>query len=224
MLKRIVVTSVFALLVAGGAARAAEGDKAGGMVVDKEKRTITIPAKVAPRKINDPRYTEIYPIEAIATAPFPKGQKAHETVVTVDVTPSDVHKALESLGLKAGKPAEGEEGHAEGPALKVSLVLPGGKTVPMEKTLIDKKTGKPMGTVKWIFTGSAMRQPDPNKPEQVYGADVASNLIMFFPMTPDVVIQSGLTVKESNLIKLETNKAVLPPEGTEVKLVITPAK
>jgi hypothetical protein len=222
MLKRIVVVGVMALFVVGGVARAAD-DKS-GMVVDKEKKTVTIPAKIAPRKINDPRYTEIYPIEAIATAPFPKGQKSHETVVTVDVTPSDVHKALESLGLKPGKPAEGEEGHAEGPELKVSLVLPSGKTIAMEKALIDKKTGRPMGTVKWIFTGSAMRQPDPNKPDKVYGADMASNLIMFFPMTPDAVIQSGLTVKESNLIKLETNKTVLPPEGTEVKLVIAPAK
>jgi hypothetical protein len=223
MLKRTVAVGVMAVAVlAGGAARAA--DEKGGMVVDKEKRTITIPAKVAPRKINDPRYTEIYPIEAIATAPFPKGQKAHETVVTVDVKPSDVHKALESLGLKAGKPAEGEDGHAEGPELKVSLVLPGGKKVAIEKTLMDKKTGKPMPRVKWIFTGSAMRQPDPNKPERVYGADIASNLIMFFPMTPDVVIQSGLTVKDSNLIKMETNKAILPPEGTDVKLVIAPVK
>jgi hypothetical protein len=223
MLKRFVAVGVVAMMVAvGGVARAA--DEKGGMVVDKEKRTVTIPAKIAPRKINDPRYTEIYPIEAIATAPFPKGQKAHETVVTVDVAPSEVHKALESLGLKAGKPAEGEEGHAEGPEVKVSLVLPSGKTIPMEKSLIDKKTGKAMGTVKWIFTGSAMRQPDPNKPDKVYGADIASNLIMFFPMTPDSVIQTALTVKESNLIKLETNKTVLPPEGTEVKLVIKPAK
>src|SRR4051794_22637245 len=79
------------------------------IIVDKEKRTITIPAKVAPRKIDDPRYKEIYPIEVIATWPFPKGAKAHETVVTYDVKPSDVHKALESLGVKPGKPARTAE-------------------------------------------------------------------------------------------------------------------
>ena len=222
-MKLFLTVGLVALAMLAGRAMAAD-EAAAKPVVDKEKKTVTIPAKIAPRKINDPRYTEIYPIEAIATAPFPKGQKAHETVVTVDVAPSEVHKALESLGLKPGKPAEGEEGHAEGPELKVSLVLPSGKTIPMEKSLIDKKTGKAMGTVKWIFTGSAMRQPDPNKPDKVYGADIASNLIMFFPMTPDSVIQTALTVKESNLIKLETNKTVLPPEGTEVKLVIKPAK
>src|SRR6476661_9686790 len=101
MLKRIVMVGV----LMGGLVAGAEEKGKSDIVVDKEKKTVTIPAKVAPRKINDPRYTEIYPIEAIATAPFPKGQKAHETVVTVDVAPSEVHKALESLGLKAGKPA-----------------------------------------------------------------------------------------------------------------------
>ena len=45
------------------------------VVVDKAKRQITIAAKIAPRKINDPRYKEIYPIEAVACYPFPRGQK-----------------------------------------------------------------------------------------------------------------------------------------------------
>src|SRR5262245_35247168 len=76
-----------------------------GVAVDRDKRTVTIDAKIAPRKINDPRFKEIYPIEVIACWPFPKGQKAHETVVTIDVKPSVVHKALEDLGLKPGKPA-----------------------------------------------------------------------------------------------------------------------
>src|SRR5207253_1118520 len=85
--------------------RAPAQDKKPGLVVDREKRTILVPAKVAPRKIDDPRYKEVYPIEVIATHPFPRGAKAHETVVTVEVKPSAVHKALVDLGLKPGKPA-----------------------------------------------------------------------------------------------------------------------
>src|SRR6266550_1852565 len=103
MLKRVMV-GVLAAVVGASAAYAAD-EKAAGVVVDKEKKTVTVPAKIAPRKIDDPKFTEIYPIEVIACAEFPKGQKAHETVITVDAKPSDVHKALESLGLKAGKPA-----------------------------------------------------------------------------------------------------------------------
>src|SRR3954453_16156118 len=154
MIKQIAWVGVMAALLTG---RTLAADQKSDIVVDKEKKTVTIPAKIAPRKINDPRYTEIYPIEVIACAEFPKGQKAHETVITVDVKPSEVHKALESLGLKAGKPANagaGENAKAEGPELKVSLELPNGKTVPIEKTLVDKKTGKTMPALKWHFTGS----------------------------------------------------------------------
>src|SRR6476661_4969050 len=113
MLKKIATFGVAAALIISRISLAADEKLA--FTVDKEKKTVTIPAKIAPRKINDPRYTEIFPIEVVACAEFPKGQKAHETVITVDAKPSDVHKALESLGLKAGKPATpgGEDSVAE---------------------------------------------------------------------------------------------------------------
>jgi len=222
MMKQLLVLALMGILLAGSALAADDT----AVVVDKEKKTVTVPAKIAPRKINDPRYTEIYPIEVIACAEFPKGQKAHETVITVDAKPSDVHKALESLGLKPGKPASpgDENATAEGPELKISLVLPNGKSVPIEKTLVDKKTGKTMPTLKWRFTGSAMKQLDPNKPDLSYGADTTLTLIGIFPVTNETVIQSNLTMKDEPIVKMETNKAILPPEGTAVKLVITPAK
>jgi hypothetical protein len=81
------------------------GDKGPTIIADKANKTITIPCKIAPRKL--PNLKQIYPLEVVATWPAPKGQKAHETVVVFDVKPSDVHKALENFGLKAGKPALG---------------------------------------------------------------------------------------------------------------------
>jgi hypothetical protein len=191
------------------------------IVVDKEKKTITIPCQVAPRKL--PHLDQIYPIEVIATLAHPKGQKAHETVVVFDAKPSDVHKALEEFGLKAGKPAKGEEGVAEGPELRIFLEIPGAageQRIPIEKSLVDKRTGKTMGTLKWMFTGSAQRQPDPTKPDKVYGADLSGTLIGIFPVTDETVVQTNLTMKEEPLIKMETNKKILPPEGTPVKLII----
>ncbi len=205
-------------------------DATPGIAVDKDKRTITIDAKIAPRKINDPRYKEIYPIEVIACWAFPKGQKAHETVVTIDVKPSDVHKALESLGLKPGKPVMGESKEPpQGPSVKVSLEVPGDggrpKRLPIEKILIDPKTNKPMPKVQWRFTGSALKQPDPDKPTKVYGADLTGTLIAIFPVTNETVFQTNLTMKEEKYVKLETNKKLLPKEGTSVKLILeVPAK
>jgi hypothetical protein len=203
-------------------ARAAE-EKA-SVVVDKEKRTVTIDAKIAPRKIDDPRYEKIYPIEVVACWGFPKGQKAHETVVTIDVKPSEVHKALVDLGLKPGKPVVGDvKEQSEGPEVKIYLDIPqeGGesKRVPIEKTLIDPKTNKPMPKVKWLFTGSAMKKPDPNKDETVYGADQTGTLITVFPVTEETVFQTNLAFKDQ-AIKLETDPKVVPKIGTAVKLVI----
>lgn len=206
---------------------AASALAADAIAVDKEKKTVTIPAKIAPRKL--PQYDQVYPIEVVASwahdrTPI-KGQKAHETVVTFDVLPSEVHKALEGLGLKPGKPAIGEGTKAEGPEVRIYIEVPatdGGEArrLPLERCLVDKRTGKTLGKRKWIFTGSAMTQPDPEKDEKVYGADLTGTLIGVFPVTNQTVIQTDLTMKEEPLLKMETNKKVLPPEGTAVKLII----
>jgi hypothetical protein len=118
----------------------------------------------AARKL--PNLSEVYPIEVIAAWPAPKGQKAHETVVTTEVKPSELHQALVSLGLKPGKPAKGEGAAAAGPEVKLFLDLPGpggiAKRLPIERTLVDKN-GETMPALKWIFTGSTEKQPDPGE-------------------------------------------------------------
>ena len=198
-----------------------------GIAVDPVKKTVTIDAKIAPRKL--PHLQEIYPIEVVACSPHPQGKKAHETVVTIDVKPSDVHKALESLGTKPGQPIMGlpQVGptEAQGPELVVSLEVPspagGTRKITIDRVLTDPKTNKPLPkSVKFRFTGSAMTQPDPNKSDKVYGADLTGTLIAVYPVTNETVVQTSLTMKEEKYLKLDTNKAVLPAEGTPVKLVL----
>jgi len=200
----------------------ADAKEAPAIAVDKEKKTVTIACKIAPRKL--PNLNDIYPIEVIASLAAPKGQKAHETVVTFDGKPSDIHKAVESLGLKPGKPAKGEGATPEGPKVVVLLELPGpggvSRRVPIERALVDKKTGKQLPKLEWRFTGSIMKQPDPEKPDKVYGADLTGTLISIFPVTDETVFQTNLTMKEEPLIKIETNTTVLPAVGTDVKLII----
>lgn len=216
-------------LLALGAARSSPADQpASPLVVDKEKKTITITCVIAPRKL--PQYQEIYPLEVIATYPDkhnPKGEKAHETVVNfIRVLPSDVHKALESFGLKPGKPGMGVGQMGSGPEVKISLEVPGpdGKPqrVPIEKTMQDRKTGKPMPVLKWYFTGSAMRQPNPEKDDKVYGADLSGTLIAIFPVTNETVIQANVRFEDQEHLRLETNKNIVPAEGATVKLIIEP--
>jgi hypothetical protein len=200
------------------------------LIVNKEEGTVTVPCFVALRKL--PTLNDIYPIEVIASYPHDgpvKGQKAHETVVTIKgIKNSEIHQALVDLGLKPGKPAKGEGAKAEGPEIKLHLEVPGPdgepKRLPIERTLVDRKTGKPMPSLKWYFTGSTLTQPNPDKPEKVFGADLSGTLIAVFPVTDECVIQSSLTMKDEPLIKLEVNKAQLPAEGKPVKLVIQVVK
>lgn len=190
--------------------------------IDKAKRTVTISCAIAPRKL--PNLDRIYPIEVVATWPAPRGRKAHETIVTFKgLKPSDVHKALGELGLKPGKPAYGENARAEGPEVQVFLEWTAGgkpRRVPIEQCLVHRQTGKAMIPLTWRFTGSAMKQPDPEKDAKVYGADITGTLMSLFPVTDDTVLQSTLTMKDEPNYKLEVNKALLPKEGTPVKLVL----
>jgi hypothetical protein len=191
--------------------------------VDRAARTVTIPCVVAPRKL--PHLNAVYPIEVIATHPAPDGQKAHETVVAFDksIRPGDIHTALVQLGLKPGKPAHTEGAVAEGPTLRIDLELPAGngktRRVPIEQTLLDRSK-KTRLKCTWHFTGSAARQPDPEKDDLVYGADLTGTLITVFPVTAEAVIQGSLSLKDESNLKLETDKSVLPKEGTAVKLII----
>src|SRR5437899_5071885 len=175
--------SMIAVVFFSATFSASAQDKPAGVTVDKDKRTITIDCKVAPRKMEDPKFQgKTWPLEVIACYPYPKGQKAHETVVTIDVKPSAVHKALEDLGLKPGKPVVGQNTEkAQGPEVNVYLEIPGAdgkpRRVSIEKTLIGEKSGKPMPKVKWYFTGSIMSKPAADQKEDVYGADLTGTLI-----------------------------------------------
>lgn len=215
---------VFAGLLAVCFLSAIAGD-APGLKIDKDKKSIAIDAKVAPRKLEHLK-GEIYPLEVIATLPHPKGKKAHETIVTVDVTPSAVHKAIESLGIKPGAPVMGEsKDPPKGPEFDVFLEFAGPdgepKKVSIDKCLVDKKTGKAFPkTVKWRFTGSKMVQTDPNKSDLTYGADGSGTLMVIFPVSDQTVMQTNLTMEYEKYMKLETNPAVLPKEGTAVKLIL----
>ncbi len=225
-MKRLRILLALGILIALGTQLPSQEKKDGtpGIVVNKGAKTVTIDAKIAPRKL--PHLKEIYPLEVIATWPHPKGKKAHETIVTIDeaVKPSDIHKALESIGLKAGTPVQGA-GEPKGPGVNIYFLVPdvGGldKKVTIDKAMVDPKNGKPFPkAVEWRFTGSAEVQPDPSKNEKMYGADWSGTLIAIFPVTKETVFQTSLQIESEKFLKLEVNTKMMPKEGTPVKLVI----
>ena len=111
-------------LITAGLVSAADVKLPDAIKVDKEKKTVTIDAKIAPRKLAYLK-GEVYPIEVIACWAHPKGKKAHETIVTIEALPSAVHKAIESLGLKPGAPIMGGEKEVpQGPDVNLYLEIP----------------------------------------------------------------------------------------------------
>ena len=86
--------------------------------------------------------------------------------------------------------------------------------------MVDTKSGKTMPPVKFLFTGSAMKYPDPEKDDKVYGADESGTLMVIFPVSNQTVMQTSLTMEFERFMKLETNPKVLPKEGTPVKLIL----
>ncbi|HXD85350.1 MAG TPA: YdjY domain-containing protein [Urbifossiella sp.] len=221
---RIEFTLALAASIVAVMARGAEPKPSlTGVTVNPEKRTVTVAAKVAPRKL--PKLDQVYPVELIAGWGAPRGAKAHEIVVAIDVNPSEVHKGLEALGLKPGKPAKGENAKAEGPLVNVFFEVPAAdgsiKRLSMDKVLLDPKSKKPAPKMTFRFTGSVMSATDPNKPnEKKYGADLTGTLIALFPVTDETVLQTDWTMKEEKYLKLDVNAAVLPKEGSPIKLVI----
>lgn len=198
-------------------------NKLSTLTVDRGRKAVIVPCQIAPRKL--PNLNEIYPLEVVATFPAPRGQKAHETIVSfTDIRPSEIHKALESLGLKPGKPSRGEGAAASGPEVRLLLEFTGAdgkvQTLPIEKLMADRRNGSTLPAVRWIFTGSALKQPDPEKDDKVYGADLTGTLITLFPVTDDAVFQTNLTMREEGQFKLEVVKDLLPREGTPVKMII----
>jgi hypothetical protein len=221
-MKRLAFAAVLVLFVQSSLAQEKK-DKPAGVTVDEAKRLVVVDATVAPRKL--PNLDKVYPIELVAGWGAPKGKKAHEIVVAIDANPSEVHKGLEKLGLKPGKPAKGEGAKAEGPVVNVFVEVPDGaggtKRVALDKILWDPKTKKPAPKMTFIYTGSAMTAADPNKPDdKTFGADLTGSLICLFPVTDEVVLQTTWTMKEEKFLKLDVNPDALPKEGTAVKLVI----
>jgi hypothetical protein len=85
---------------------------------------------------------------------------------------------------------------------------------------VDIKSGKPIKPVKWLFTGSVMKNLDPEKDDLTYAADFSGTLAAIFPVTDETVFQSPLTLKEEAEDKMEIKPNLLPKEGSPAKLII----
>jgi outer membrane protein assembly factor BamB len=192
-------------------------DPQGAVAVDKEKKTVRVPARSPRASWRTCRRS----IRSRSWRPGPR-RRARRPRDGRDVR-SDAERGPQGARVAGAqaRQARPRRGSAPGPELELRLEIAAAGNAParsirFESILSDKKTGKPLPNIKWHFTGSALK-------DGKFGADVSGTLISLYPVTDEVVMQSGLTMREEGMIKLDTAKNQLPPEGTAVTLVIKPA-
>jgi hypothetical protein len=98
---------------------------------------------------------------------------AYEALLIAFAKPSDVHRALEFIGTKAGESFDPATLRfwAKGEAFLLSLARSNEPPFRLETLLLDKRTGKPLPAEGFLFTGSRLL-PDRDDPtKKVYAAD-----------------------------------------------------
>lgn len=137
-----------------------------GLVADRQSHRVALSAEatgIAPDTI----------IEFLLIAP--DSDRGYEALLWSYARPSDVHRALEFIGMKPGKPfhpgmlrfwPKGERVIAHIAADNSD------KRVPLESLVIDKNTGQSLPEVGFVFTGSLMVTSAGDSTRQSYAADV----------------------------------------------------
>lgn len=170
------------------------------------------------------------PLEFIACA---EGGKDYESLVVLKCKPWNIHLALILAGLKEGKGPKsfGDPVKPTGDLVMVFIswekpASPSGgdnKIVSyrVEDLIVDSQTKKPLEYVGWSFTGSMFVDDidyDSGKPtgRKIYLADAYKNIIASWH-DPAAV----LNIPTQGCLYLP-NKEILPPRGTNIKMIIRP--
>ncbi len=111
--------------------------------------------------------------------------KDYESLAVTPVAPSDVHRALEFVGMKAGRPIEPEANRFWPKGERVLMTIlradAGGDAaeeqwIPAESAVLDLRTRKPMPPSGLVFVGSRRTESEDAGAADVYQADVMGNL------------------------------------------------
>jgi hypothetical protein len=138
-----------------------------GVTADRVSRTVRIEARatgVAPEV-----KTEFFLIA-------PNSGHDYEAVAVSKAIPSDVHAALEFIGLPPGRPVHRDalQYWPRGERVFAFIVKEDGSRIPLEDTILDLQTGKTLPRDGFVFTGS-LQVPDTattnEPPRMIYAAD-----------------------------------------------------
>jgi acylphosphatase len=162
-------------------------------------------------------------IEYLACA---EGGKTYESIIILHCKPTEFYEALMKIGLKPGSPAyyddSGKQVLPEGDKVRIFVEWedPEGKVARFraEDLIYNKKTGKHMEYVNWIFAGSQFME-DPATEEQVLQAELTGSIVSTHHGDQTVILQNPLPEATDESI-YSVNSELAPKPGTPVKFIV----
>ncbi len=153
----------------------------------------------------------------------------YEAIAVCMARPSDVHRALEFIGLQPGRPVDPEAIRLwpRGPRVwcEIEWKLPTGgvRRVRIEETVLDTRTGQPLPKTGLVFVGSKWI-PAPDGTGKVYAADVEepNSIASAFNLSTTVLDIPRRGAQGALYDYQVANPATVMPEGTPVTVVMRP--
>ena len=209
---RRVAYLVLALQCVARVPRAGErsGEK---LAIDEKAKTVTAAGAAAKQAVYDVLKG------AIEYAVVAKGGKEYETLFTLEATPDELCQALLKIGLQPGEPArEGSPPRGQPVHILVECEADGQPVRrALDEFVLYLKTGRPVATGPWTFTGSA-KAYDPTTNKDVIQAALSKSIVGLHWMDTSPLLQNPRPeAKEENLYK--ANAALMPKPGTPVRLI-----
>lgn len=184
----------------------------GKVVLDKKKRTVTIPVKVNMLK------------GVVEYVLVTENGKAHESIFTTNASPTHVHLACVLLGRGEVAGKEWPRDHrsiSKDQAVTVEVTWPTNgpeKRYPLARCVLRKdmskeaQEGRELETGNWLYSGSHFRGG-------VFAAQSEGSLISI--IGDGAALINGLRKDYTNDLMHSVNAAILPAQGRTVKMVLT---
>jgi hypothetical protein len=146
--------------------------------------------------------------------------KVHESVLTMDVEPIHLQTALILLGLEfvGGLRYQGDPLTPKGDRVQIWVEWTVGGEVKRhraEDLVYNRAKQASMEHTDWVFSGSRIKSG-------VFMSQATGTLITTYH-DPDTILDNPLPEGKDDTVYI-SNSQVVPPKGTEVKMIIMPAK
>jgi hypothetical protein len=164
---------------------------------------------------------------AIEVFACPAGSKEHEAIVATRCPARLVHAGLLAIGLEPGNPVSFDPAYvpARGPEVTVRMRWRAAdgqwQERPAQELIRNTQTGEPLNAA-WVFAGSGFWR-DPGDGTEHYQADGGDMICV--SNFPGAMLDLPIESSQSNeALMFEAFEGRVPPRGTQVEIILAPAK